>query len=163
MVLKDITLKKGMTKEEVNELVENYIFLEDERYEGMKHKHNWKCKCGKSFKKTFNSIKFKNAIRCDECKYREQEKRYKYEVEKSGEYEYIRSFRKGDTLPNGNRVKGSSYIQIKHKYCGRIYEVLFSSILKNHDCDKCCGSYENSFAYYIKKRIRRAFRKILGF
>ena len=45
-------------------------------------------------------------------KYKQQEERYKYEVEKDGEYEYIKSFRKGDKLPNGKTVGDSPYIQI---------------------------------------------------
>ena len=38
------------------------------------------------------------------------EQRYRYEVEKDGEYEYIRSYRKGDVLPNGRIVGDSPYI-----------------------------------------------------
>ncbi len=53
-------------------------------------------------------------------KYKQQEQRYKYEVEKDGKYEYIRSYRRGDILPNSKIVGDSPYIQIKHKYCGNL-------------------------------------------
>lgn len=84
----------------------------------------------------------------------ERELRYKTEVEKTGEYEYIRSYRKHDVLPSGRIVGDSPYIQVKHKYCGCTYEILATNFINRGDrCRKCCGSYENSFAYHIEVEL----------
>ena len=97
-------------------------------------------------------------------KYKQQEQRYKYEVEKTGEYEYIRSYRKGDKLPNGKVVKDSPYIQIKHKYCASIYDTQAAQFINNNKrCGNCCGSYENSFAYYIEKVLGESLDKYWDF
>ena len=93
-------------------------------------------------------------------KYDKQEQRYKYEVEKTGEYEYIRSYRKGDVLPNGKVAGDSSYIQIKHKYCGNVYELQSAHFInRGIRCGYCCGSYENSFAHYIERELNESLEK----
>ena len=148
----EIKLTKGMTKEEVNELIGEWLTLEDDVYLGNSYKHSWTCKCGNVFIRRWGSISSQNRINCGCIEYNKQEQRYKYEVEKDGEYEYIRSFRKGDKLPNGELVRKHPYIQVKHKYCGNVYEVVANSFINERSrCGKCCGSYENSFAYYIEK------------
>ncbi|CEQ01737.1 Uncharacterised protein [[Clostridium] sordellii] len=92
------------------------------------------------------------------------EQRYKTEVEKDGEYEYIRSYRKHDVLPNGRVVGDSPYIQIKHKYCGSVYEVKTSNFInQNQRCGKCCGSYENSFAHHIEQELGESLEKYWDF
>ena len=97
-------------------------------------------------------------------KYKQQEERYKYEVEKTGEYEYIRSYRKGDKLPNGKTVGDSPYIQIKHKYCESIYELQSAHFInRGIRCGKCCQKYENSFAYYIEKVLGESLEKYWDF
>lgn len=53
---------------------------------------------------TFNHIRIYNQTNCGCIRYKQQEQRYKFEVEKTGEYEYIRSYRRGDKLPNGKDV-----------------------------------------------------------
>lgn len=103
-------------------------------------------------------------INCGCVKYNKIEDYYKYEVEKTGEYEYIRSFRAGDTLPNGKLVRKHSYLQVKHKYCGSVYEVTANSFINARSrCSKCCGSYENSFAYYIEKILGEPIEKYWDF
>ena len=160
----DIKLKKEMTKEEVNGLIGEWLTLEDEVYLAANYKHNWKCKCGNIFKRRWDNIKGLNTTDCGCIKYNQQEQRYRYEVEKTGDYEYIRSYRKGDILPNGKVVKGSPYIQVKHKYCGSIYEVNISDFIYKHQrCGKCCGLYENSFAYYIEKILGEPLEKYWDF
>ena len=97
-------------------------------------------------------------------KYNQQEERYKYEVEKTGEYEYIRSYRKGDRLPNGKVVGDSPYIQIKHKYCGSVYELQSAHFInRGIRCGKCCQKYENSFVYYIEKILGEPIEKYWDF
>lgn len=162
--IKNIKLIKGMSKNKVNSLINSWLTLEDDIYLGMEHKHNWKCKCGKIFKRTWDHIKYYNQINCGCVKYKEQEKRYKYEVEKDGEYEYIRSFRKGDKLPNGRVVGMHTYIQVKHKYCGCIYEIISNNFINmGNRCTKCCQKYENSFAYYIEKALGEPLDKYWDF
>lgn len=164
MELKDIKLVKGMTKEEVNKLTKDYILLENEVYLGILYKHNWKCLCGNLIEnRTWDSIKRQNSLKCSFCRHQELEQKYKTEVEKDGEYEYIRSFRRGDVLPSGKLVN-EPYIQIKHLYCGNIYEIVAGSFInQKHRCIKCCGSYENSFAYYIEVELGEPLDKYWDF
>ena len=154
MNIKDVRLRKGMSRDEVNELIGEWLTLEDDVYLGSNYKHNWRCMCGDIFTRVWNNINSNNRIDCGCIEYNKQEQRYKYEVEKDGEYEYIKSFRKGDKLPNGRIVKDHTYIQIKHGYCGSIYEITYSRFINERNrCSKCCGSYENSFAYYIEQEL----------
>lgn len=91
------------------------------------------------------------------------EQRYKTEVEKDEEYEYIRVYSKGDLLPNG-RVAKYIYIQVRHKYCGSIYEVRPSSFInENKRCGKCCKKYENSFAYHIEIELKLDINNVWDF
>ncbi|HJG95591.1 MAG TPA: hypothetical protein K8V90_00635 [Romboutsia timonensis] len=160
MDIKSVNIRKGMTKDEVNKNISKWVLLEDNIYLGLYHEHTWICpKCKKpNIKRQWCSIRVGILggfnMSCSECKYNEIEQRYKYEVEKDGDYEYIRSYRKGDTLPDGRIVKWSNYLQVKHKYCGSTYEVEVSSfIYKNSKCGKCCQKYENSFAYHIEQEL----------
>ena len=57
MSIKDCHIKAGMTKEEVNEIISEYVLFEDDIYTGKRYKHNWKCLCGKPLYKTWNAIK----------------------------------------------------------------------------------------------------------
>lgn len=154
MKLKSIKLKKGMTKDEVNKLISDCILLEDDVYLGALYKHHWKCLCGNVFLRIFSDIKNNERVDCGCSQYNKIELRYKTEVEKTGEYEYIRSYRRGDILPNGKIVGDSPYIQIKHKYCGSIYEVQANGFMKQiYRCTHCCKTYENSFAYHIEVEL----------
>ena len=163
MSIKDIKLKKGMSRDEVNDLIGEWLTLEDEIYLGNKYKHNWRCKCGNVFKKTWQHIKYYNQINCGCIEYNKTEQRYKYEVERDGDYEYIRSYRRGDRLPNGKLIK-RPYIQIKHKYCGNVYEIRFDVFVNGEKrCPKCCQKYENSFAYYIEQELNEPLEKYWDF
>lgn len=95
-----------------------------------------------------------------------KEQRYKYEVEKDGDYEYIRAYLKGDKLPNGKIVESSktSYIQIRHKYCNSIYELQSGSFInRGSRCIRCCKSYENSFAHHIEVELGEPLEKYWDF
>ena len=163
MSIKDIKLIKGMNREEVNDLIGKWLTLEDDVYLGAKYKHRWKCKCGNLFKRQWCDIKSDARVYCGCIEYNKTEQRYKHEVEKTGEYEYIRSYRKGETLPNG-KITRQPYIQIKHKYCGNVYEVNVSGFI-NHKkrCGKCCQKYENSFAYHIEVELGESLDKYWDF
>lgn len=166
MELKDIKLRKGMTRDKVNELTKEYTLLEDDVYMGNAYKHSWRCKCGDIIrnKRAWRDVKSCKLYLCEKCKYNEIEQRYKTEVEKTGEYEYIRSFRRGDILPNGKIVGDNPYIQVKHKYCGSIYEVISSGFISGRNrCSKCCRTYESSFAYHIEVELGESLEKYWDF
>ena len=59
-----------MTRDCANNLIGNFVQLEDEVYYGNKHKHNWKCECGNIFKRTFDNMRNTNAnCGCKKDKY----------------------------------------------------------------------------------------------
>ena len=163
MDIKDIKLTLGANKDVVNALISEYLDFEDDKYINANYRHNWKCKCGKTFKRTWTVIKNGRIVDCGCIKYNKVEDRYKYEVEKTGEYEYIRSFRRGDILPNGRVVK-APYLQIKHKNCNSIYEIAANNFINiNQRCRKCCGGYENSFAHHIEVELGELLGKYWDF
>ncbi|MGL5649253.1 MAG: zinc-ribbon domain-containing protein [Clostridium sp.] len=152
--MKDIKLRKGMARDDVNIKSEKLFLLDDDIYMGNNHRHIWKCKCGNKFERRFADIQQENAYECKLCVDNRHEQRYKHEVEKTGEYEYIRSYRKGDILPNEKKVGDSPYIQIKHKYCGHTYETMTGSFINTKQrCGNCCQVYENSLAYHIEVEL----------
>ena len=157
-MLKDIKIKKGMSKEEVDKRLNGIIKLNSEIYLGNSHIHSWFCKCGNTFERTWRDIKHDNAYTCKRCAYDKIEQKYKERVESTGEFEYIKSYRKHDILPNGKVVGDSPYVQIKHKYCGSVYEILASTIGK-YKCSRCCNKYENSFAYHIQQELNEPLNK----
>ncbi|MGO1042141.1 hypothetical protein ACTPEO_05340 [Clostridioides difficile] len=161
--ISDVRIGKGMTKDEINKVIGKWLLLEDEIYLSWDFEHNWKCKCGNIFQRKWNYIQFSSSINCKNCNYLKLENKYKYEVEKNGDYEYIRSFRTGEKLPSGKTID-HPYIQVKHLYCNKIYEVLATSFINSKQrCGKCCGSYENSFAYYIEKELGEPIEKYWDF
>lgn len=166
MDIKDVKLRKGMNKEVVNTLISEWIeLIEDDVYLGDRYRHNWKCKCGNIItNRMFRSIRHQNATDCGCVKYNKVEQRYKEEVEKTGEYEYIRSFRDGELLPSGIFVNRNIHLQVKHKYCNTTYEVEVGSFInKNIGCSKCCKTYENSFAHHIEVELGEPLEKYWDF
>ena len=163
MDIKVIKLKKGMTKYEVNNLISRWLILEDETYMGAKYHHTWTCKsCSLKFKRTWNIIKSKNRINCGCIEYNKVEKRYKQEVEKTGKYEYIRSYRSGEVF--SSKVMKVPSLLIKHKYCGNTYIITAKGFINDgNKCSKCCGSYENSFAYHIEVELGEPLEKYWDF
>lgn len=150
--IKNISIKRNTSSKVMNKLLKDNninLTLVDDVYLGSSYKHNWKCKCGNVFVRVFNHIRIYNRIDCGCVEYNKQEQRYKEEVERDGDYEYIRSYRKDDILPSGLVVNDCTYIQVKHKYCGNIYEIKSGSFINSSSkCTKCCGSYENSLEYH---------------
>lgn len=165
MDIKDIKLKKGMSKEEVNELISEWIELEDDIYMGNAYKHNWVCRCGNIIEgRMWNKVKGRESIRCFKCTSEKQENRYRHEVEKNMEYEYIRSYRKHDILPNGNKVGDQPIIEVRHIFCDSIYTISATGFINdNKRCGKCCGSYEKSIAYHIEVELMLKLEDVWDF
>lgn len=69
MEIRDIKLKKGMNKNEVNKLINEWLELIDEEYLGNSYKHNWKCKCGNIFQRRWGDIRKNKIIKCLDCIY----------------------------------------------------------------------------------------------
>lgn len=159
MSIKEVSLKSGLSRSDVNFLLKDMLKLEDEVYLGCSYNHNWLCSCGKSFKRTFNHIKTRNSLNCGCTRYNEQEKKYIKEVEEEGNYEYIRSFRKNEIMSNG-KMANQIYFKLKHKYCGEICFIPRGRFLRrNFKCPHCCNKYENSFAYYIQQELKEPLNK----
>lgn len=158
-------LKKGMSKEDVNTLVGEYIYFEDDIFLGSEYKHSWRCKCGNLFKRQWGNARYNSNFDCGCIRRNQEELKYKEEIESTDEYEYIRSFRKGDILPNGKTIRSrNQYVQIKHKYCNRIYEVQIASFARRGDrCTKCCGSYEKSFAHHVEVELGLKLEEVWDF
>lgn len=166
MELKNIKIVKGMTKDEVNELTKEYILLEDEVYLGNVYKHNWRCKCGDYIKnkRTWKDIKGDGLYLCLKCIRSKKIERYKKEVEKDDEYEYMKSYFRDDTLPNGRVVGFNTYMQVKHKYCDSVYDVLVNNFInQGNRCPNCCHKYENSFAYHIEQELKLDINDVWDF
>ena len=154
MSVKSIKLTKGMSRNEVNKLTFNWIKLADDVYMGSNYKHNWQCKCGNIIEsRKWEKIKDRNSILCIECIYKNRKNKHKNKVEAMGGFVYIDSCFSGDILPDGTSVKKGSYIKVKHNYCGNIYFIKNINLSKDKRCPKCCGSYENSFAYHIEREL----------
>lgn len=66
-----IKLKLGLDKESVNEVIGEWLSLEDDTYINSGHKHNWKCKCGYEFKNVFykinQKIEYLGYYKCKKC------------------------------------------------------------------------------------------------
>lgn len=160
MNIKDVKLRKGMKREEVNELVFTWIMLEDSIYMGNRYPHNWRCKCGNIIEnRMWSNIKRRTtSLSCLKCNKKLIEDRHRCEVEKTGEYEYIKTLYTGDKLPNGE-ISGVALVEYRHKYCG------FTSINKPKlvSCSKCCKRYENSFAHHIEVELGEPLEKYWDF
>ncbi len=157
-------LSKGMTKDEVNRVLmkENInLIFNDDCFMSNSSSYKWICSCGNDFIRTWSMFNKTRSYICSDCRGRDVEDRYKFEVEKNKDYKYIRSFRKHDKLPNGIIVGDSPYIQIQHIFCGRIYETSASNFINiKQRCDRCSGNIENSFGYYIENILGIKIKKI---
>lgn len=72
-----------------------------------------------------------------------------------------------EILEEFNMIKSETsrkYLRVKHKYCKEVYEVRSDSIPNlNKKCPKCCGSYENSFAFRIEVELGLKLEKYWDF
>lgn len=117
---KNIDLRKGMSADEVNTKLKHFcirIKFAGQIYQGNNCKQSWICNCGEIFERSFSKIFDRNSFLCEKCRFNITEERYRYEVERTGEYQYIKSFRSGEIkpvrilTPKGTLVKDSPYIR----------------------------------------------------
>ena len=71
---------------------------------------------------------------------------------------YLYTYDKNDILHNHKKTS-NYYIRLKCKYCGEEQNRSYYSIKPNSNCNKCCNSYENSFAYYIQMELKESLDK----
>lgn len=163
MNIKNVKIRKGMTKDEVNNLISKWITLEDPVYMGNNIPHNWKCKCGEIIEgRIWVNIRRRGSTQCRRCRLKKITDKHIIFVSNTGGYEYIKSYLKGDTLMNGKIAKSPS-IRVKHLYCGSEYDINVSLFNNKKGCSKCCQKYENSFAYHIEVELGEPLDKYWDF
>lgn len=138
--MNSINIVKGMTKEEVNNLVGKWIMLEDDVYLGSKYKHTWRCECGNVFQRNWSHIKHRKSILCEKCAYKPRRNitidKYKKIIKNFNTSTYVRMYFKGDTLINGDIIKTNKvYIGLKHKLCNNEFDIRADKLI---DDDKIC-------------------------
>lgn len=154
--MKKIRLIKGMNKKEVNSLVSEYLEFLDDEYLGSKHKHNWKCKCGKIFVRDWGKIRERTSIKCDECVYAYRKvvaiESHKNKVQDSI-YGYIKSYFNGDILTDGTIATRKPFIKIRCKKCNAEFDIRYDYFKNDMSICPCCNPYlrlpkkEKSIAY----------------
>ncbi|MGL5381851.1 zinc-ribbon domain-containing protein [Clostridium sp.] len=152
--VKDIFIKKGMSRNEVNEELLDYLVFIDDFYLGGLHKHRWRCECGDIFERKWEYIKTSNRRKCIKCLKSFSAKifgEHKRGAEKCGRYEYIKSYREGDILSDGRLAK-YSYIRVRHKYCGGSFDVASASFnsSKVRKCPHCCQDFDSSLKKHLE-------------
>ena len=151
MEFNDIKLKKGMTKDEVNELTSKWILFNEDTYMGSKHIAEWVCPiCGGKINSRLDKLKMKKELRCGECTYKERklETKEKYEdyINNIEGYEFIKVFYKDDLLPD-NTICSRTSVLIKHIHCNKEYIIRFSDFKDGDRCIQCCREYEKSIEF----------------
>ena len=165
MDVKGIKLTQRISKRDVNELLKDVIDIElvDDAYIGCKHKHNWRClKCGYIFNRSFSLIKRGNYA-CKSCKRDIIKQKYQRIVDNIPDYELIDIYFKGDYTDNNILAKHGTLLKIKHNYCGEYLYLRCDTDTVSFYCKKCCGSYENSLAYYIEQELGEPLDKYWDF
>ena len=167
MNIEDVKLKKGMCKVEVNKLISKWLLLEDDVYMGNKHKHTWRHVCCKKHNVsvlTWDNARKRSHLECEDCKRLKIVNNYKTKIEKGNEYELIECYLKHETMPNGVKVKHSSYVKLLHKYCENEFFIQANQFIHNDvRCGQCCQKYENSFAYHIEQELGEPLEKYWDF
>ncbi|MCC0707306.1 hypothetical protein [Clostridioides sp. ES-S-0190-01] len=145
-MVKDVKLKKGMWRDEVNRLLKEHdvdLELVDEIYGGVDYKYNWKCKCGEVFIRTWSKIKARESIGCLKCingikdEYENISEVY---IVKGMTREIVNNFIGKWILLNDNIYLGNKY---RHNWkcikCGKNFETIWSDIRrwKNIECENC--------------------------
>ena len=156
MNINDVKLVKGMNKKEVNDLISEWLIFLDEEYLGSKYKHNWECKCGKSFVRDWGKIRLRESIKCENCTYQPRKLKaiesHKEKV-KNTNYEYIKSYFDGDILENGDKVVKKPFMRIKCKECNTELDIRVDYFKNDISICPYCNPYlripkkEESLAY----------------
>lgn len=158
----DVKIVASMTNTEVNKIIYKWLMLKDDVFKGADYNHKWICKCGNLFIRRWSDVKNDNRIECKNCKYDKIKNNHKLKVEYTGEYEYIDSYFIGDFIPEEKKITSKIKVKIRHKYCNEIYITRLEDLDKSK-CGKCCGKYENSFAYHIEKELNERLDKYWDF
>lgn len=125
------------------------------------------CECGRvhKVKKCINLYRVSHGKLYFICDCKKKEKifnRYKELFNSIEDYELIDVYLKGDVL--NNKTINKAKIKIKHKYCNNIHYIEpYNFFNRDRECVHCCGSYENSFAYYIEQELREPLDKYWDF
>lgn len=153
---------KKLTYEEVKYYIESHGYkLISKEYEGNDQKLTTLCPNNNIYNVTYN--KFLQGRRCLCCRKKEKELIHKDKVDSTGEYVHVKSYFTGDTLPNGKIAK-TGYMIVKHLYCQTEYLIQTTNFINiKQKCSKCCGSYENSFAYHIEQELGEPLEKYWDF
>lgn len=154
--MKNIKLTKGMNKEEINNLISEYLEFLDDKYLGSNYKHNWRCKCGKTFIRDWGKIRERTSIKCDKCVYARRKLKaiesHKNKVQDSI-YMYIKSYFNGDVLIDGTIVTRKPFIKIRCKKCNEEFDIRYDYFKNDISICPCCNPYlrlpkkEKSIAY----------------
>lgn len=162
--IKDVHISVKMSKDIINNLIGKWILLEDDTYLGNSHLHNWRCSCGNIiYKRQWAAIKGQNQILCRECNNKPSIEMHKKEVNKVEGYKYIKTYFKGELLPD-NSIANNTTLEIEHKYCGSIYHIRSTSFINDSQrCSNCCRKYENSFAYHVERELGEPIEKYWDF
>ena len=153
MKIKNIRIIKGMNKKEVNQMISEWITLEDDIYLGANHKHDWRCsKCNGLINRSFSVLR-RNNNECPHCRRIKIENKNKDIVSNIDGVEYIRTYMVGEYLSSKGKKNDSTLIEIKHSYCGNSMFIRNDNHRQSIHCKNCCGSYENSFAHFIEVEL----------
>lgn len=153
---------KKLTYEEVKNYIESHGYkLVSTEYKNNSDKLITICPNGNIYKVSYN--KFKLNRRCLCCRKKEMELEHKIKVNNTGEYKHIKSYFRGDELPNGKIAK-TRYMIVKHLYCSSEYIIQTANFINvGQVCSRCCGSYENSFAYHIEQELKLDINDVWDF
>lgn len=163
--ISNIKLISHMTKDEVNEIIGEFILLEDEEYKGVDILHNWTCfKCGKIFHKTWWNIKERKNVECDDCTLNNDNiESIKDITLKSNmtRFEVNKLIGKWILLEDDNYIKNN----YKHNWrckCGNIIEGRQWGNIKNRNSIKCkkCIHYDMETTYINRIKERNGYTYI---
>ncbi len=163
--ISNVHINSSMSKEYINNILNKWIYFVDDKYINAKYKHRWKCKCGNFIVNSWDNIRrYTSNIKCKSCQRQEIKDGHSRLVHNYDGYKYVNSYFSGDILPDKNIIAKDTYLEVIHKYCGSKYTIKYANfIIYGQECGKCCGSYENSFAYYIEKILGEPLEKYWDF
>jgi len=132
---------------------EQCIFLDD-YFKGVNFAHNYKCRCGKHYKKSVSSLK--QSWRCKECRYKSTADKNRYTLDEVKKYFSDRGCEFLDDWYINNRKL--------HNYrckCGRTGKIRFCNFFKGKRCTKCAGNTKLKYDD-VKKMFEDAGCKLIS-
>ncbi len=175
-MVKDVKLKKGMCRDEVNRLLKEHdvdLELVDEIYGGALEVSNWKCKCDNVFKRAWSKIKARESIRCLKCINGikdEYENISEVRISKGMSKDRVNKFIDKWLLLADDIYLGNKYQHNwRCKECGKVFEAKWSDIQrwKYLECQNCKSNMKNSYDFIhevvlIKNMSKNEVNKFLG-